>query len=427
MRYKDVGSLLEDRLRSSGIHEGYFGLLRKAISDFIANESEYNAKAVYEFFLAIYRQSGSDGSPLADMMDVMHDYEVKASVLTEHQRDHYIHSVNVFILGMYLYESNEAVREAFDKVNGKGTFGSPEESFLFSWGNAALFHDIGYPVEIATNQIKTFMRTVADADGGRSKAKVRIDVLPRDDLFVVQTGPDEGQSSRIRADEFLSAAICKKIGKCTEDMDSIVLGYYERMRDELFIDHGFFSAIILLKSYATLLQSARMDRERFDTEVADSASAILLHNLYPNVLSKERSFGKLGVGDHPTGYLLILCDALQEWNREGYGYKTRGAVRPKASGVVSENGMLRLNYRTVDACMDDGFGSDKEQEIRGYLDVDGVFPSGLRVTCSCDNPTDVFLRGINRRTSSVLPRPVLDNIIMVAKGIHEDYNRQRLK
>ncbi len=427
VKYQEVGSVIGSSISSNSILNVSFGFLRRAIADFIANESVQNAKTVYEFFLSMYRPKDPKGNPLADMIDIMRSYEVNASVLTEKQRDHYIHSVNVFLLGLYIYESNDSVRKAFESVNGKGTFDTPEESFLFTWGNAALFHDVGYPVEIATNQLKAFMRSVADADGGSSKAKVRIDVVPRDDIFEVLLGSNRGGHRTVRVDDLLASNIESKIGKDPELLDSIVHGYFDEMMDKLFIDHGFFSAVILLKSYSANVQAVRMSRDRFDTEVVDAASAILLHNLYPHTLSKMEAFGKLSIGDHPTGYLLILCDSLQEWNREGYGYKSRDSVRPKASGIVSSDGMLRINYRTIDCNLCKDFGFEKEEEVRGCLDIDGPFPSGFFITSSCDNRTDVFLKRIEEDSFQVHPRPLLENIIDIAKGIHEDYNSQRLK
>lgn len=54
--------------------------------------------------------------------------------------------------------------------------------------------------------------------------------------------------------------------------------------------------------------------------VADSASAIFLHNYYKHVLmNKPFNLECMEVKSHPIAYLLILCDGLQEWNRKGFG------------------------------------------------------------------------------------------------------------
>ena len=52
-----------------------------------------------------------------------------------------------------------------------------------------------------------------------------------------------------------------------------------------FIDHGYYSSIIVLKWYAYLIQSAGYKPEYFFWPV-DSASAILLHNCYKNIMMK---------------------------------------------------------------------------------------------------------------------------------------------
>ena len=46
------------------------------------------------------------------------------------------------------------------------------------------------------------------------------------------------------------------------------------------VDHGFFSAVILLKWYGYLIQASPCDPDELFYPVLDSASAILLHNFY---------------------------------------------------------------------------------------------------------------------------------------------------
>ncbi len=429
MMYSKIGKALEDTIQfQKETDREYLGYFCRAIMDFINNESVQNADAVYELFLGMYRQKDSEGNPLADLIDVMHRYETRASVFTEKQRDHYVHSVNVFLMGLYLYETNGTVREAFAITNGRGTFDSIEEAFLFTWGNAALFHDIGYPAEISVNQMKAFMRSVADSDGGSSKTKVKVDVVPREDILTIdldawKNGPDKSLS----IENQLALGVTRRIKREQELVKDIVIGHYERMHEQLFMDHGFFGAVIMLKSYAASMQAASLPRDRFDTEITDAASAILLHNLYPHVLSKIESLGKLKISEYPIGFLLMLCDMLQEWNRKGYGTKSRSSVTPKTSGMLSEDGMFRLNYRTVDKRMEESFGDEKEKEIRRCLELDDVFPSGIFITCSCDNTVDVFLESLNDGRYESHPRPLLENIVEIAKGIHADYNRNRLE
>jgi len=54
-----------------------------------------------------------------------------------------------------------------------------------------------------------------------------------------------------------------------------------------FIDHGYYSALIVLKWYGYPIQAAAYKPESFYWPVLDSASAILIHNCYENMLQKK--------------------------------------------------------------------------------------------------------------------------------------------
>jgi hypothetical protein len=86
--------------------------------------------------------------------------------------------VNVFLTGLSIYAENEAYRKAFDSAVPEKdyiyAYQTPHEEFFFRWGVAALFHDVGYPVEIVGHQINRFIRMVADADGDEVRIKAQI-------------------------------------------------------------------------------------------------------------------------------------------------------------------------------------------------------------------------------------------------------------
>ena len=87
------------------------------------NENSYNAYEVYETFFMIYQITSENKShddednaliekkdgnfllenepnSLLELVKIMKRYESKTGDLIEKQRDHFIHSVNVFILGL---------------------------------------------------------------------------------------------------------------------------------------------------------------------------------------------------------------------------------------------------------------------------------------------------------------------------------------
>ena len=151
--------------------------LQTALLNFSDNEVEFNANMVYDMYTELNRFEDSDGKPLRNLMDTMKVYEKRASTFTESQRDHFVHSVNVFLLGIQIYMGSKRFRDAFAASDPNTTFRNVHERFLFVWGHAALFHDIGYPMEIASNQAKTFARTIEDIGNKGNEKKTNISML----------------------------------------------------------------------------------------------------------------------------------------------------------------------------------------------------------------------------------------------------------
>ena len=92
--------------------------LRQAVLEFLENETKKTAFSVYESFFDSYRITlAGEINPFIDLLDVLRGYEENAATLIDMQRDHYIHSVNVFILGLCIYTQNTNFRAAFDAAN----------------------------------------------------------------------------------------------------------------------------------------------------------------------------------------------------------------------------------------------------------------------------------------------------------------------
>ena len=156
----------------------YKGLLKAGIDVFLETETTYNAYEIYQTFFMIYQitaedksEKSSEGSivnepnTLLDLVKIMKKYEENTGDLIEKQRDHFIHSVNVFLLGLAIYAQNKSYREAFETYILKSPYKKyyridkklSHEEFFYRWGVASLFHDIGYPVEIIGKQLNKFI------------------------------------------------------------------------------------------------------------------------------------------------------------------------------------------------------------------------------------------------------------------------------
>lgn len=79
-------------------------------------------------------------------------------------RDHVIHSIYIYILGLYLYENSSffrtKVNKKFSLLKRKYSLNNKDnnEIFIELWKQFALFHDIGYPIErLSDDQISPFI------------------------------------------------------------------------------------------------------------------------------------------------------------------------------------------------------------------------------------------------------------------------------
>ena len=83
---------------------------------FLENENKDTANEVYKIFLDIYKIKTSQGTSFIDLLDALSQYEESMGVLNNKQRDHYIHSVNVFLLGLMVYAQNDKFRQLFAEL-----------------------------------------------------------------------------------------------------------------------------------------------------------------------------------------------------------------------------------------------------------------------------------------------------------------------
>ena len=154
--------------------------MQQAILEVLRNETKDTAFAVYRTFFDSYRiRMAGQSNPFVDLLDVLKNYEENASILIDKQRDHYVHSVNVFILGLCIYSGNRKYRVAFHKTNMDKkvypfSYDTKNEEFFYRWGLASLFHDVGYPVEIVGRQINKFIDFDTGAGGGTEKVNVQL-------------------------------------------------------------------------------------------------------------------------------------------------------------------------------------------------------------------------------------------------------------
>lgn len=419
--------------------------LTQAVREFLGFESKETAFGVYRSFFDSYRITLEGRSnPFIDLLDVLLSYEERASTLIDKQRDHYVHSVNVFLLGLSFYSQNASYRAAFEAVNLDKkdypySYDTKGEEFFYRWGIASLFHDVGYPVEIIGKQINKFISFATEVDRqGEVTTHLEFDnfekfnsiaeILPREDFSssYCEKYPGCAALDLLKPNDLLAHKLHLSLGVDLKAIKTALDKFPEVMAEHGFIDHGYYSAIIVLRWYGYLIQSCRYKPDYFFYPILDSASAILLHNYYKNVLLKPPfSLGPLSPREHPVAFLLILCDELQEWNRTAYGIldKRRNLVEEASISITDQR--LEMTYIDKDTPLPDQFAADKEATLSKLLDMDALFQEGFSVKCEICSASAVT-SGVFTPDTTIAPRQLLSNLEKLAAAIHDLYNQKQL-
>lgn len=416
--------------------------IRQAILAFLDHETKDTAFDVYAAFFDSYRvELAGCSNPFIDLLDVLKNYEENAAVLINKQRDHYIHSVNVFILGLCVYAGNERYRKAFhktvmDKAAYPYSYDTRHEEFFYRWGLASLFHDVGYPVEIVGRQVNEFIDFTTRVVKAEKKVNVELnferfeelnqipEIIPKrqftkcyheyyeDSVYIDMLKPVDLLAHK------LHTALCVDLKTAKFALDDFVnvMGRFG------FIDHGYFSAIIVLKWYGYLIQCANYKPEYFFWPVLDSASAILLHNCYKNMMMKKPfGLGPLSPETHPIAYLLILCDELQEWNRTAYGKLDRQRTLAATAKIAVSDQTLAVTFTSYNAPLPRDFSAEKKKLLYRMLDLGKLFSA---VTIHCRVRRKSVLPPSSAR---IIARPKLSDLEKLAKAIHALYNEEQRK
>jgi len=286
-----------------------YGCEVKEIRDFLASSLPYldrqrKAIGIIEYILS---QHGKEKllNQVAELARVEHGIQE----LQPWVRDHVVHALRSFILGIYLNEY----------------FMSPlnTKSDCFQWKLVGLLHDVAYPAQIAKDILKPFSEKI-------NEIKRDLNVQAPDVFFRVS--PVNLDQLRNRKNSFdLIQSQLDKWGLRIRAKDE-----YEKMIEAGKMCHGMISGLSVLYVIDLLYQKFNPRREHkniyqpdstinwnqkyFIQDIIPACAAIFIHNL-----DKSR-FQRSKINPHkaPLAFLLKLSDLLQEWerpsleNREGY-------------------------------------------------------------------------------------------------------------
>ena len=398
---------------SKGVTKGDSGtlsLLRAALKEFASSETEENASVIYRTFRNVYRLSNE--VDLLGLMEMMHAYEKRADKMVDSQRDHYVHSINVFTMGLAIYASSARFKGAFYRSRKDSTFSNIHEEFLYIWGMASMFHDMGYPIEISYNKIRRFLRAACYKDDSKIAPVPLIKDI--EDLRI-----RVGDMDTL---DLISERVSDILGISLDSASHAIRGYEKNMYESCRVDHGYFSALMLVKWMSNIHGQYGKDAI---APVVEAATAILMHNFHNHTFTRQPyNLGPLSMDADPISYLLILCDELQEWNRVAYGAVVK-SIYPSQSRYVMAYDAMNIEYRTVSAAMSESFPMKKKCTLHQLLRLEDLFPNGFDIVCTCERSAELFLKDFDSLDTDI-PQFFVDNIESVAKEIHMDYVRRRM-
>jgi hypothetical protein len=220
--------------------------------------------------------------------------------------------------------------------------------FRRGWGLVALLHDAAYPIELAARQIDDYVeRTITPLGCSFSPCPKpfgltfnRIcDFITVPLIQNVCSGKFNSVMYGDNSVMLLAANLSHKlhVEYSADTLARMMISWLEAGLAGGQIDHGVFSALLILRQTNHELLEKLGERRRnselvvdnaqrritefhaasavefFYIECVDAAAAVYLHNAKTYIdLFKDRP---LDYRNHPIAWLLFLCDQLQEWLR----------------------------------------------------------------------------------------------------------------
>lgn len=312
--------------------------LENALVRFMRSGKKQDAFDVYFCYLDMFV---GDYDKTRRMIELLSEYEANGSRLLMKFRDHYVHSVYVFLLGIAIYETNTAFRKVYNefyRLDEK----KAGAHFLQFWGMAALFHDIGYPFELPFEQVASYF----EVSGEERKNRPYIAYRMMEKFTKLEETVEVDGRSFDSTNALFAYLLAQKLGEAYHFTEE---GMYEILstrasapeKYNYFIDHAYFSGTVLFHKLFVEMGCP------MEPEHLDSVTAIMLHNsLYKFCVTNIKKPWNIPMKMelHPMAYLLLLCDELQIWDRTAYGRNSISELHPFGCSFCFTEDSIKATY-----------------------------------------------------------------------------------
>lgn len=238
--------------------------------------------------------SENSKKPLLKGLIELSEVETGIKILQPKHRDHVVHSLQTYLLGIYF---NEIFLQK--KVD------------YFQWKIAGLFHDVGYPIQISARINQSYSKVLNKI--------TRVIGIKRPELYF---------ETRCIDLEKLNISDTLKLIQIQIDKWQLKIDVTKEYQDMIKTDkicHGILGAMSVLYCIDNMYQLNNPNREYrdifigpsnwnqkfFNEDIIPACSAIYLHNLPKECFLKS----KINCEIAPVAFLLKLSDTLQEWER----------------------------------------------------------------------------------------------------------------
>lgn len=324
-----------------------------AIGRFLESGSREDAFDIYYCYCEIFKPFGAGYESTGILLQMLSEHETNASSLLMKHRDHFSHSVYVFLIGLAIYRNHAAVRKAYNQKYGLAEGPQAACHFLEYWGLTSLFHDIGYPFEIAHQQMKAYICRLYSDNNDVNGFAPHVSYRKMDE-FAQST---VGDLNRLYTKVIIERLSEGYLGRASLNRGSLLRRLLVALKDRavhdspvgmdyLYMDHAYFSGLIVAKTFLDQHPDIT-SYDQLPSQLLDSFAAIILHNsLFKfTIRSLLDTKEPLSLDDgQPLAYLLMLCDELQCWDRASYGTDSRGGIYPFDFDIEFEDNSMKWTY-----------------------------------------------------------------------------------
>ena len=282
-------------------------------------------------------------------------------------RDHYIHQLQVFLIGVLI----------LDMLIGNGKI-IPENGFpCLSWLLAASFHDFAYPIEKYDDFVSRYFKECLGTVGDWRFLSLKDDYTELSFSSEVEhivaslancfTGEFEGEAG-VNNFNVIRQFFYREITKAKNHGLVGSLGLLKRFRNNPRVD---FNNVVLPAAVAISVHDLTVCQRLHGTGLDTEDECILL-------AQKLAPLHKLNFETQPLAFLLILCDNIQDWGRH---FKEEEREKPlkeaniRLKDLIFNSGRLTIQLYFSDTRESRKFMKYKDEILSGLeklLKVSGI-------------------------------------------------------